>query len=277
MAAAYGAAQAFQERMNSLAEAVQDAHGNMAVEEFNERQERTAAVFQQQETADNQETAVALRRRIYANQRTFYDEKAASDAEEGIGASERALRRITELQSQLRGQKSSGVRATDLEQAIAQDQESLWQNVWSYAAIAIVLSAFTLVVARRSFLQLLVSFDVIFFFLSHVRAHITLLVQRNAASRSRVYNARSLLATGNAVFGLLSSLLIFAFVTLLMGRITPVVRESALAVTAVARMFMVPMLFIGAPHTKSSVAHLCSAPQRDQIPTSHRARVDVDV
>lgn len=255
------AARAFQERMGAVADAVSDAHYNMAVEEFNERQEALTGAMDLGSTIPKSAVSSISGADGTTFARTFYERDLRATANESEGGdsldvatvgSVRALKTLGEIRDRIRN-SATAVASTDaVEMAIVQDQESLWQNVWSYAAIAIVLSAFTLVVARRSYFQLLLSFDILFFFLSHIRAHITVLTQRNAASiKGRVYVARALLNTGNSVLGLMASLLIFAFVTLLMGRITPVVRESALAITAVARMATIPALFMGTPPKKA--------------------------
>ena len=269
------------------ADLVEGGGFNIAVDEINDAQDRATLALTMPQAKDSDASerqqqpslrgASKLRRQYTPlpeakKQVAFYSRYADPNYDEGqefVNGIETLAGSLEELSKEGNGE------SIDLDGVIDQSHDNVWQNVYSYAAIAIVLSAFVFFVAQRTFFQTLVAFDVFFFLVSHLNGRIQLLnsrYQRDLAKadkggRAPTPPSRPLMQTGSLVLGIISQLLIFAFVTVIMSKVTPIVRESALAPSTLARMAILPGLWIG---TKTKhfflTHHSYSAPRRDKVP-----------
>lgn len=285
VAASGFAAQSQLRQFAETSEVIEGGGFNIAVDEINDAQDRATLILppvllQDSPTARKNTASRSNNKRGEKAFYSRYTEHGYDEAQDWINGIEKLSAMIEEHSKDGNGE------AIDLDNVIDQTHDNVWQNVYSYAAIAIVLSAFVFFVAQRTFFQTLVAFDVFFFLVSHLNGRIQLLNSRyqkqlarpDKAGRAPTPPSRPLMQTGSLVLGIISQLLIFAFVTVLMSKVTPIVRESALAPSTLARMAILPGLWIGTRKFYLRVrgekkAHSpSSAPRRDKVPRALRAR-----
>lgn len=160
-----------------------------------------------------------------------------------------------------RGASAGRGAGAELDSAVDQDTDSIYQNIWTYAAIALVLSWLSLATPTLTFFQLFTFYLVVFVFITFSKgflSNVQIQYQRAVIAASKLpipvgaYARRvvpppskPLLATAVAITLLAFGLFAFAFVTTLMSRVSPLLRENGLSLTALVRLMIIPALIMG--------------------------------
>lgn len=173
-----------------------------------------------------------------------------------LRSDEQHMSALAEIKSYLerelaRGDLAARGEVAELDVSMDQDSESVFQNVWTYAAIGLVVSALGVFTSDRSLLQMMSGYAVIFVFLQYAKAYIAVAIsnqQKEAAVRTReghkrnlVLQNRTLLMTWLGILVIAFGLIVFAIVTTIMTRVTPILKESGPSITALVLLVCVPL------------------------------------
>lgn len=138
-----------------------------------------------------------------------------------------------------RGDLAGRSDAADLDSAVEQDNDAVFQNIWTYGAIAVVITCLGFGSSDVSFLQLLALFAIAYVTVSLTKGYFSSVLAR---ARTSIVSGKPLLASGAAIMTLIFGLIVFGVVTVAMSRITPLLREGGLALTSFLELICIPVL-----------------------------------
>lgn len=138
-----------------------------------------------------------------------------------------------------RGDLAGRSDAADLDSAVEQDNDAVFQNIWTYGAIAVVITCLGFGSSDVSFLQLLALFAIAYVTVSLTKGYFSSVLTR---ARTAIVSGKPLLASGAAIMTLIFGLIVFGVVTVAMSRITPLLREGGLVLTSFLELICIPVL-----------------------------------
>jgi hypothetical protein len=183
-----------------------------------------------------------------------FEEVSLSDTSDFARQDAQDIKELTRLNASItkeltRGDLAGRSDAADLDSAVEQDNDAVFQNIWTYGAIAVVITCLGFGSSDVSFLQLLALFAIAYVTVSLTKGYFSSVLSR---ARTSIVSGKPILASGAAIMTLIFGLIVFGVVTVAMSRITPLLREGGLALTSFLELICIPVLI------QSTRLSLCS-------------------
>ena len=165
--------------------------------------------------------------------------------------------------------------SASLDAAMEQDKEAVFQNVWTYAAIAIVITCLGFGVTEATLLVMMAFFFVLYLLVSILKGYVSTVI---VEMRSNIVAGKPIVVAWAAQLTLIFGLLTFAIVTTLTSSIGPILREMGPYLPGFILLVCVAAIVISAyPRLKTvffSPPPLCSGSRRVALAVVPTARIE---